>query len=443
MDVKEIGLMPEPYVIADLEIIYDDLIAVHFENLGLRLQEKDNPQYLKPKENLVDGIYVKPVDKPVLLNEKDITKFALGPVHECFGDEYKVFEGRELSRQPNTDLQFISRVLEVRGERHHFVDKPTIIAEYDVPADAWYYEDNASPVMPYSILMEVALQPCGFLGAYLGSTLSVPDKDLFFRNLDGDGEMFFEVDLRGKMITNTCILVSHTNLAGTVLQRYEFELVVDGKLYYKGQSSFGFFTKEDLSSQAGLDKGEHKLSWIEEESNKNAPALSINIDSPFGKMKLLQSVQDASPELHLATGQLNLLDRATYVKNGGTFNKGYIHASRTINTWDWFFTCHFYQDPVMPGSLGVEALFEAIQLFALQEGLGANILNASFDQTAPQKTIWKYRGQILQHDPLMNLEVNIKEVKEENGKVSIIADGSLWKGTLRIYEVTDMAVTIS
>ena len=103
----------------------------------------------------------------------------------------------------------------------------------------------------------------------------------------------------------------------------------------------------------------------------------------------------------------------------------------------------FYQDPVMPGSLGIEALFEAIQLFALQEGLGANIVNASFDQAAPHRTVWKYRGQILQHDPLMNVEVNIKEVKDDNGKVIIIADGSLWKGTLRIYEVTDMSITIS
>ncbi|MBL4576837.1 MAG: hypothetical protein JKX74_00105 [Flavobacteriales bacterium] len=331
----------------------------------------------------------------------------------------------------------------MKGERHKFTDTPTIIAEYDVPADAWYYKDNASPVMPYSVLMEVALQPCGFLGAYLGSTLSVPDKDLFFRNLDGDGEMFFDVDLRGKTITNTCILISHTNLAGTVLQRYEFELVVDGKLYYKGQSSFGFFTKEDLSSQAGLDKGDHKLAWMQEEANNNIKGFNIKIDSLFGQQKLLKTTREGSPDLHLASGQLSLLDSAIYIKDGGVYQKGYIHASRAINTWDWFFTCHFYQDPVMPGSLGIEALFEAIQLFALQEGLGANISNATFDQTSPHKTVWKYRGQILQHDPLMNVEVNIKEVKEENGKVIIIADGSLWKGTLRIYEVTDMSVTIN
>ena len=69
MDVKEIGLLPEPYVVADLEIVYDGYVAVFFENLGLKLQEKDNPTYLKSKENLQDGIFVKPVNKPVLLNE--------------------------------------------------------------------------------------------------------------------------------------------------------------------------------------------------------------------------------------------------------------------------------------------------------------------------------------------------------------------------------------
>ncbi|MBL4736349.1 MAG: hypothetical protein JKY18_13630, partial [Flavobacteriales bacterium] len=183
--------------------------------------------------------------------------------------------------------------------------------------------------------------------------------------------------------------------------------------------------------------------WMQEEANNNIKGFNIKIDSLFGQQKLLKSTQEGSPDLHLADGQLSLLDTAIYIKDGGVYQKGYIHASRAINTWDWFFTCHFYQDPVMPGSLGIEALFEAIQLFALQEGLGANISNATFDQTSPHKTVWKYRGQILQHDPLMNVEVNIKEVKEENGKVIIIADGSLWKGTLRIYEVTDMSVTIN
>ena len=398
---------------------------------------------MKSAENTQHGIYVKPVAPEPLLNEYDITQFALGPVHKCFGEDYRIFEGRELSRQPNTDLQFISRVLEVKGERNVFNNKPEIVAEYDVPADAWYYQQNAGDAMPYSVLMEVALQPCGFMGAYLGSTLQVPGTDLFFRNLDGDGEMLRDVDLRGKTVTNRCILESHTSLAGTVLQRYSFEMFVEGEMFYKGTSSFGFFTKDDLSSQAGLDKGEHIAPWISDEGKDEEGKLTFKLDSLFGQMKLFKSTNPASPQLRLSGDQLNLLDEATVSKGGGKYGKGYIYASKSVKSWEWFFTCHFYQDPVMPGSLGIEAIFEAIQLLALQQGHGAELSGASFSHAAPHKTVWKYRGQILRHDPEMNVEAHVKEVQKVNGKITIIADASLWKGTLRIYEVTDMAIVIS
>lgn len=442
MDVKEVGLTPEPYVIADLEIHYGGYIAVFFENLGLRLQEKDTPTYLKDLTHCQNGIYVKPTAVPALLNEYHITQFALGPVHECFGEEYKIFEGRELSRQPNTDLQFISRVLEVKGERHTFNNKPEILAEYDVPADAWYFEQNASPVMPYSVLMEVALQPCGFLGAYLGSTLSVPDRDLFFRNLDGDGEMLREVDLRGKTVLNRSVMESHTRLGGTVLQRYRFELSVDGEPFYRGTSSFGFFTKEDLASQAGMDQGQHKPTWLQEGAYDATKAISFKLDSLFGRMKLYKAANPANPQLHLAQDQLNLLDQATVVREGGKYGKGYIWARKEVKAWEWFFTCHFYQDSVMPGSLGVEAILQAMQVYALQQGLADGLQGARFQHPAPNKTQWKYRGQILQHDPEMQVEAHIKEVRQEGGRLVVVADASLWKGSLRIYEVTDLALCI-
>ncbi len=442
MDVKAIGLVPEPYVIADLEILYDGYVAVFFENLGLRLQEKNNPTCLKNPAHCQDGVFVRPVPHAVLLNEYHITQFALGPVYKCFGDEYKVYEGRELSRQPNTDLQFISRVRDIEGQRHIFTNKPVIVAEYDVPADAWYYTQNAAPEMPYSVLMEVALQPCGFLGAYLGSTLAASEKDLFFRNLDGDGEMLRQVDLRGKTVTNRACLVSHTSLGGTVLQRYSFELSVDGAPFYKGNSSFGFFTKDDLASQAGLDKGEHKTPWLRENDLPAGSSLSVKLDSLFGKMKLFRSAAPESPQLHLAGEQLRFLDTATIVRDGGKYGKGYIFASKDVKPHDWYFTCHFYQDPVMPGSLGVEAIVQAIQLFAIQQDLGHGLQNVVFRQPAPHRTVWKYRGQILQHDPEMHLEAHIKEIKRENNSVLITADASLWKGPLRIYELTDLAVLI-
>lgn len=440
LEVKEIGLVPNPYVIADLEIISNDVITVHFENLGLQLREKDNPKYLEKEA----GVKLSPRSEGALLNEQDITTFALDNLSKCFGPDFACYDGRTVSRQPNTDLQLISRVLKVDGERLNFKQPSTIYAEYDVPVDAWYYEQNSNVTMPYSVLMEIALQPCGLLGAYLGSTLPFADKNLFFRNLDGTGEMFdlpFGTDLRGKTIHNKAVLVSSVALGGTVLQNYTFELTVDGHLFYKGKSSFGFFPAEALAQQVGLDNGTEVPAWYVSQNLQPKDYLQINLDSLYGKMKLFKAPAD-KPHYKLAEDQLVLLDNLKIVKNGGEYGKGYIHASKKINTYDWFFTCHFYQDPVMPGSLGVEAILQAMQTFALQQDLGKEFKSPKFVQLDNHKTVWKYRGQILLGVENMHCEVHFKSIEKRGDKLAIIGDAYLWNEGTRIYQVTDLALGI-
>ncbi len=61
-------------------------------------------------------------------------------------------------------------------------------AEFDVAPDAWYFDADRQDVMPFVILLEAALQPCGWLAAYLGAALTSPD-DLCFRNLGGNGPL--------------------------------------------------------------------------------------------------------------------------------------------------------------------------------------------------------------------------------------------------------------
>ncbi|BDS11133.1 PfaB family protein [Aureispira anguillae] len=440
LEVKEIGLVPNPYVIADLEIISNDVITVHFENLGLQLREKDNPKYLEKEA----GVKVSPRSAGALLNEKDITTFALDNLSKCFGPDFACYDGRTVSRQPNTDLQLISRVLKVDGERLNFKKPSTIYAEYDVPVDAWYYQQNSNVTIPYSVLMEIALQPCGLLGAYLGSTLPFSDKNLFFRNLDGTGEMFdlpFGTDLRGKTIHNKSVLVSSVALGGTVLQNYTFELTVDGHLFYKGKSSFGFFPGEALAQQVGLDNGTEVPAWYISQNLSPKDYTQINLDSLYGKMKLFKAPAD-QPHYRLAGDQLLLLDTLKIVKDGGEHGKGYIHASKKINTYDWFFTCHFYQDPVMPGSLGVEAILQAMQTFALQQNLGKDFKSPKFVQLDNHKTVWKYRGQILLGVENMHCEVHFKTIEKRGDKLAIIGDAYLWNEGTRIYQVTDLALGI-
>jgi PfaB family protein len=440
LEIKEIGLVPSPYVIGDLEIISDGVITVHFENLGLQLREKDDPKYLEKEA----GVKVSPRSKDALLTEKDITNFALNNLSECFGPDFACYDGRTVSRQPNTDLQLISRVLRVDGERLMFKKPATIYAEYDVPVDAWYYDQNSNNTMPYSILMEIALQPCGLLGAYMGSTLPFSDKNLFFRNLDGSGEMFdlpHGTDLRGKVIHNKSVMASSVSLAGTVLQNYTFELSVDGHIFYTGKSSFGFFPGEALAQQVGLDKGQDIPAWYVTNNLQPSEYMQINLDSLYGKMKLFKAPAD-KPHYKLSGDQLLLLNTLKIAKDGGEYGKGYIHATKQVRTFDWFFTCHFYQDPVMPGSLGVEAILQAMQTFAIQQDLGKDFKNPKFVQLDNHKTLWKYRGQILLGVENMHCEVHFKTIEKRGDKLAIIGDAYLWNEGTRIYQITDLALGI-
>jgi len=440
LEIKEIGLIPNPYVIGDLEIISNDVVTVHFENLGLQLREKTNPKYLEQ----TSGLKIPERSVGALMNELDITTFALDDLSKCFGQDFAVYDGRTVSRQPNTDLQLISRVLKVDGTRGDFSKPSTIFAEYDVPENAWYYEQNSYYTMPYSVLMEIALQPCGLLGAYLGSTLQFADKNLYFRNLDGDGESFelpAGTDFRGKTIENKSVLASSVALGGTILQNYTFELSIEGHVFYKGKSSFGFFPGEALASQVGLDGGKEVAPWFEQNNLSPQNYMQIKLDSLFGKMKLFQAPA-TKPHYKLASDQLVLVDKLIIAKNQGEHGKGYIHATKFMKTYDWFFTCHFYQDPVMPGSLGVEAILQAMQVFALQQDLGKAFKSPKFVQLANHKTVWKYRGQILLHVKEMHLEVHIKSVEKRGQQLCIIGDAFLWNDKMRIYQVTDIALGI-
>jgi len=59
-----------------------------------------------------------------------------------------------------------------------------------------------------------------------------------------------------------------------------------------------------------------------------------------------------------------LFDRITQINNtGGRNGLGYIEAELDINPDLWFFSCHFQNDPVMPGSLGLDALWQLVGFF--------------------------------------------------------------------------------
>ncbi len=477
MEVKEIGLEPIPYALADIDILLGDRIVVDFRNLGVQLVEKDssfrltqqwfeqnpdrpalksplNPPFAKGGEAKPGGFF--PNERGELLaqtaNRKPQTKniaddaqlweFALGDVAKCMGSDYAVYANRPVQRNPNSDLQLLSRVQSFTGTRRKFEEPMRIVGEYDVPAEAWYFRDNAHPSqLPYAVLMEIALQPCGFISAYSGALFHYPNLDLHYRNLDGNGTLLADPDLRDKTIVSEITLKSTVASGNTIIQTHDFALFADGKKFYSGDTVFGYFTDEALTNQVGLDGGKLVPAWLESVGAGDAHEQTVicwNLAESSGPCF---QAPEGRPHQRLATRELNLLDELRIVPDGGSSGKGYVYGLRTIDPEDWFFPCHFHQDPVMPGSLGVEAILQAMQGFALQQGLAERFQNPRFGWVQ-KRTAWKYRGQIIRETKRMQLEAHVTDVQEHLDQTVITANASLWRDDLRIYEVTDLRLAL-
>ncbi len=375
--------------------------------------------------------------KPVLYNRAQLEEFASGDAEKCFGPAYAVYRGRRACRIPNGDLLLMSRVLSVTGERFQTNPGSEIVVEYDVPADAWFFKDNSFPETPYSVLMEIALQPCGFLAAHLGTPLRFPDQDYFFRNLDGEAQLLTPVDLRGRTVTTYAVL-QKTMVSGTqIIQGLDFRLVVDGQVFFKGNSMFGFFPPEAMANQAGLDKGQETVPLFEQSGQAQPAGVRVDL-----RQSGLYNAAIGKPFYRLPDGHMKLLDEAVIWPESGNSQKGTIYARKAIDPADWFYACHFFQDPVMPGSLGVEAILEAMQVYCLQQDLGKGFVSPRFSLVPGNNTTWKYRGQILQSNQLMKLEVHLTRIERDSEQVVVTGDASLWADRIRIYELKDAAIRL-
>ena len=96
----------------------------------------------------------------------------------------------------------------------------------------------------------------------------------------------------------------------------------------------------------------------------------------------------------------------------------------------------------MPGSLGVEAILQAMQTFAIHQDLCKEFKNPKFVQLDNHETKWKYRGQILLGVENMHCEVHFKDIEKRGDKLVIIGDAYLWNEETRIYQITDLALGI-
>ena len=151
-----------------------------------------------------------------------------------------------------------------------------------------------------------------------------------------------------------------------------------------------------------------------------------------------------SGTLRMPDEMLLMLDRVTgYWPDGGSKGLGKLRAEKDVNIREWFFKAHFFNDPVQPGSLGVEALIQLVQFYMIEKDMGKVIKNPRFEPLWIGKPIaWKYRGQVTPKNTMIISEVNILETGNDEKGPYAIAEGWLWVDGLRTYYVKDMGMRI-
>lgn len=128
-----------------------------------------------------------------------------------------------------------------------------------------------------------------------------------------------------------------------------------------------------------------------------------------------------------------MFDRITQIADkGGAYDKGLIAAEKDVVYDEWFFLCHFRGDPVMPGCLGVDALWQLCGFYLAWAGLPGQGRALGCGSV-------KFDGEIRPHNKLVRYDISVRRVLTAPAPV-IVADGAVTVDGKQIYECKDLKV---
>lgn len=129
-----------------------------------------------------------------------------------------------------------------------------------------------------------------------------------------------------------------------------------------------------------------------------------------------------------------MIDRiASIEENAGHYGKGRLVAEFDVNPDLWFFKCHFEGDPVMPGCLGLDAMWQLV-------GFYLGWLGAPGKGRALGVGEVKFEGQVTPDRRILRYEIDFKKVILRKTIVLGVADGVTFADDKPIYTAKDLKV---
>ena len=180
---------------------------------------------------------------------------------------------------------------------------------------------------------------------------------------------------------------------------------------------FGFFTKDQLSNQVGIRDA--KVPWPSGQDVARNERGELPHHSPFPAPKF------------------RMVDRIeTFLPEGGSKGLGLVVGRIAVDPAAWFFKAHFVQDPVWPGSLGLESFLQLLKYVAWKRW---GKMTHDWQTTALNRPhSWVYRGQVLPTDREVTVILEVTEADDANHRLK--ANGFLTVDGRVIYQMIDFTL---
>lgn len=369
-----------------------------------------------------------------LFDRDKILAFAQGNPSEAFGEPYKVFDQeREIARLPRPPYFFMDAVTKADHPAWQTAPGGWIETTYKIDKEAWYFAANHTDTMPFCILLEVALQPCGWLAAYGGAAL-LSEERLHFRNLGGKARLVKNLTRTSGTVKIRVRMTEVSKAGGMIIQNFDMDVLNKGESVYTGTTNFGFFTAEALAKQVGIRDPEAFVT-IEKEDRQSDMVLE-------DIAPLTPEDQTIGPVTGMPGKALRMIDKISFLDfNAGLHGQGLIQGEKQVDPDEWFFHAHFYQDPVCPGSLGVESFLQLIRFFMIKK------FDLNPEQFAPavaenHEHEWIYRGQIIRSNSNIVVQAHISACTMDETGCRATADGTLSVDGICIYEMKNFSFSL-
>ncbi len=390
------------------------------------------------------------IEETPAFTREQCLEFAVGKASNVLGDAFRVVDTYPVRvRLPAEPLMLVDRIIKIKGEMLS-MGSGEIITQHDVKEDAWYLDGGCAPV---SISIEAG-QADLFLSSYLGIDHRVKGKRSY-RLLDAKVTFHRSLPKPGETIEYHIEIDRFLKQGKVYLFFFHYKGYINNQILLSMRDGCaGFFNKEEVKKSGGIiitqkDKIKKKnrhlfkfpLKFSKESLNDDKVEALRHSDlyRAFGKefenIKLGRCMRLPGERMHL-------IDRVLEIDpEGGRFAMGSITAEADINKDDWFLTCHFIDDMVMPGTLMYECCSHALRIFTMRMGWVTEKNDVFYDIIEGIESDLKCRGPVTVNTKKAGYFIEIKQMGYDP-EPFVIADAHMYSDDLQIVFYKNMGLKI-